>query len=95
MSKKRKTKKEKMRSIVRQNSHFTESSPVYSIETNSLPSQEITKDFSQKYSNTFHYAYVLRDARQTFLVTSCLFAMSLILYFLIQNHVLNLKFLGY
>lgn len=98
MSKKRKTRKEKMRATVRQSSHSLENAPVYTITPDitarvSKPTQP--EQFIPTQTEQAAYAYVMHDARQTFTITTLLLASSIAFYFLIQNHIINLSFLGY
>lgn len=41
------------------------------------------------------YAYVMHDVKQTAIITSLLFFTSVILYFIIQNQIINLSVFGY
>ena len=96
MSKKRKTKKEKMRTVLRQaNVHSAEglqTSPVYTIAS-SLPVAERVKP-SVVVSNN-HYAYVSYGMKKTLFITSILLGISLIFHFFLQNNLLHLSFFGY
>ncbi|MFI5265232.1 MAG: hypothetical protein ACHQT7_00620 [Candidatus Levyibacteriota bacterium] len=96
MSKKRKTKKEKMRTAVRlahiQPLSTLQTSPVYTIDAQ-RPAQTViapTISLSQT-----HYGYVGRDMKKTFLITSVLLGLTLIFHSLLQNNVLHLSFFGY
>ncbi|HMS22529.1 MAG TPA: hypothetical protein PKA38_02075 [Candidatus Levybacteria bacterium] len=93
MSKKRKTKKEKMKAqMITQASSLT-TTPVYSflspIQSKKNPQKTVA-------SNSSHdYTYVLRDTRQTLFITSLLIFLSFSFYFVLHSNILNIHFLGY
>lgn len=98
MSKKRKTRKEKMRATVRQSSHSFENAPVYTLSSDTTIHTTKTsspEQFTPTHREQVAYAYVMHDARHTFIITTLLLASSIAFYFIIQNHIINLSFLGY
>jgi hypothetical protein len=93
MSKKRKTRKEKMKAVIRtQESLSRESVPVYSIDVPQPLQPRTVPKVNEKSGN---YTYVVTDMRQTFIITSILLTASVILYFLIQNQILRFTMFGY
>lgn len=97
MSKKRKTRKEKIAASHR-STHIAQNpeSSLYSISTFSVAtSQEKTITHAEQIHSTTEYAYILTDTKHTLFITSILGAASLIFYYLIQSHIINLALFGY
>lgn len=96
MSKKRRTKKEKMISQVRLAHHITQNSPeeaIYSFEGNTqskTPLQRTTTHATHK-----QYAYVLQDMKRSITITSILLLLSAFLFILIQSQIIKLSYFGY
>ncbi|MGE5041829.1 MAG: hypothetical protein ACM3IJ_02915 [Candidatus Levyibacteriota bacterium] len=96
MSKKRKTRKEKILTGLRkQNTSFESSSPTYSFDVSKSTSRPIPPIIPDAHSSTLSYAYVGKDVRRTFYVTSFLAGASMVLYLLMQNHIIRLTVFGY
>ncbi|OGH16560.1 MAG: hypothetical protein A3C30_05225 [Candidatus Levybacteria bacterium RIFCSPHIGHO2_02_FULL_40_18] len=87
MSKKRKTRSQKIIAATRRNnlSNITEILPSLSIE---YPAQANHAIEPKTYAKT--YAYVLQDARKTFLVISIIAALNIILFLILKLKVINL-----
>lgn len=96
MSKKRKTRKQKLLATLRHQSVFStdNSIPTYSFSPTAQSATKAKTQGAVKYSSR-SYAHVLKDMRQTLLITSILVGLSIIFYTLIQTNVVELMFLGY
>lgn len=94
MSKKRRTREEKMKA---ENKRITS----YTHSHSQIPIYSYPKNFSINMSPqgnprvTAHsYAYVMQDMRKTTIVVSVLFGLNVLLFVLQFNHILKLPFLG-
>ncbi|MBP6913637.1 MAG: hypothetical protein KBC00_03440 [Candidatus Levybacteria bacterium] len=93
MSKKRKTKKEKMNARIITPVNNSNTTPIYSIvsasQSKNTSIQTVTPISSRDYS------YVLRDTRKTLFITLLLIFLSFSFYFVLHSNILNIHFLGY
>lgn len=89
MSKKRRTKKEKIIAQVRRESQpqFT-----YSLNTSLPEKQEVIQTTLVSPKNTHDYSYVLKDVKKTILITACILAFNTIVYFVLQSHIVSIPF---
>ncbi len=94
MSKKRKTKKEKVLTETRK--HTVSSSEVSSIPTYSFSSSSVKEQNTlEPHLHRTVHSYVIKDIRHTLIITSLLFGSSVVLFVLIQSHIIRLANFGY
>lgn len=94
MSKKRKTRKEKIRSEIKlQTTVQTDSAhPIYSIALPPTPSLHKSANHT---TPSMEYTYVKHDMKQTAIITSILLMASILLYIGIQTNLIRLQIFGY
>jgi hypothetical protein len=93
MSKKRKTKKEKVKAQKITPINSLDTTPVYSFNSHSQLGKTSYETVTPK--SLHDYTYVLRDTRQTLFITSLLIFLSFSFYFVLHGNILNISFLGY
>lgn len=92
MSKKRRTKKEKMITQIRR-----ESLPqiTYTFDSSVIIENKRENASSETKISKGGYSYVLKDVRKTLIVTSLLVVLNLGFYFLLQNKIISVPFIGF
>lgn len=101
MSKKRKTRKEKMITALRREVQLAK----YSVPSANVPTYEFKKNDENKKESSLaipatqslssrNYSYVISNTKKTLLITMIIFAAHVLFYLLLRNAVINLKFLG-
>lgn len=93
MSKKRRTKEHKIKARVKQQMLSSTSSPVYSLST--APLQKTPAPSPTIKTPRIQYAYVVRDMRQTLLITSLLLTASVVFYIFVQSRIVSFTIFGY
>lgn len=95
MSKKRRTKAEKVKSAQKVSLLHSSSVPTYSFVSQGPLKEQVKTPQALSSKPIYSYSYVLSDMRQTFVITSILVACAGTLYFLIQNQIIRLSIFGY
>lgn len=74
---------------------FTQHSPILSFTY--IPKQANISSHNKPHFSlsTTPYMYVRQDIKQTAVITSALFSMSILLYFILQNRFIDLSIFGY
>ncbi|HVZ67127.1 MAG TPA: hypothetical protein VG917_02595 [Patescibacteria group bacterium] len=85
MSKKRKTKKEKITAATRQNFSQVLSAPSISLDL-SLPKSPAPARITPPVQN---YSYVLTDVRKTLFITFVLIILDLVIYFFLKQKIIS------
>lgn len=102
MSKKRKTKREKIASDLKKQlfkskipEQITNEPEKISIKTFSIDMPKTTNlNPEKKVNNAKNYSYVLKDIKKTVSITLIIFLLDISLFFLLKNNILSLKVIG-
>lgn len=91
MSKKRRTKKEK---LIAQERRESQPTFTYSLNTSFPEKTETIKPTHSVEKNTHNYSYVLTDVRKTIIVIASILTVNTILYFVMQSNIVSIPFIG-
>ncbi|OIP58121.1 MAG: hypothetical protein COX79_00235 [Candidatus Levybacteria bacterium CG_4_10_14_0_2_um_filter_36_16] len=96
MSKKRRTKREKIQASLRREIQFTKSGTYsFTLPSSNTPVATTISSNLPRPVNVRTYTHVVTDVRKTLITTSALLILNYALSILVQNHILRIPYLGF